>query len=267
MALPPVYDDIGREYATTRQPDRRLADVIWSALGGARTVLNVGAGAGSYEPAGGRVLAVDPSLEMIRQRPRVAAPAIGATAEDLPFRDGAFDATLAVLTIHHWRDLDRGLRELRRVTRERSVVVTWDPAARDAFWLTAHYLPEIVQFDLRRFPSLDVFGQYFSDVDVRPLLIPHDCADSFLGAFWRRPEAYLIPAVRRAMSGFAQLPAGVVDAGLARLADDLRSGRWSRRFATLLAADTADLGYRLVVAGSGCSMTPTADTRRPRTET
>jgi SAM-dependent methyltransferase len=193
MALSPVYDDIGRGYAARRQHDRRMADVIRAGLGGARSVLNGGAGTGSYEPNGLRVLAVDPSCEMIRQRPRSAAPTIGATAEDLPFRDGSFDATLAVLTIHHWTDLDGGLRELRRVTRDRAVIVTWDPAARDAFWLTAHYLPEVLQFDVGRFPSLDVFARYFTDVDVQPLLIPHDCDDGFLGAFWRRPEAYLIP--------------------------------------------------------------------------
>jgi SAM-dependent methyltransferase len=204
---------------------------------------------------------------MIRQRPRSAAPTIGATAEDLPFRDGSFDATLAVLTIHHWTDLDGGLRELRRVTRDRAVIVTWDPAARDAFWLTAHYLPEVLQFDVGRFPSLDVFARYFTDVDVQPLLIPHDCDDGFLGAFWRRPEAYLIPAVRRAMSGFAQLPAGAVDAGLQRLADDLHSGRWSARFAALQTTENADLGYRLVVARSGRSMRPSSETRRTRTET
>jgi SAM-dependent methyltransferase len=265
MASPHVYDDIGRGYATTRQADPRIAAAIRRALGDVRTVLNVGAGVGSYEPADVRVIAVEPSLEMIRQRPRGAAPAVQAMAERLPFRDQSFDATLAVLTIHHWRDRDLGLQELRRVSRERTVVLTWDPAAHDAFWLTAHYLPEIVRFDLGRFPAMDVFARHFTDVRMQPLLIPHDCRDGFLGAFWRRPEAYLSPAVRRGISGFAQLPAHVVDAGLRRLADDLQSGDWNVRFGPVQAAAEADLGYRLVVARSERT-TGSFETRRPNAE-
>jgi SAM-dependent methyltransferase len=243
-----VYDDIGHGYLTTRRPDPRIARAIRAALGEARSVVNVGAGAGSYEPDDLSVLAMEPSREMLRQRPPGAARAIQAAAEVLPLRDAAFDAALAVLTLHHWDDQAAGLAELRRVARQRVVIVTWDPAARDAFWLTAHYLPEIVALDVGRFPAIDTLARHLPDVHVEPLLVPHDCEDGFLGAFWCRPEAYLMPSVRRAMSGFAQLPSGVADAGLARLADDLRSGLWKARFGGLARAMTADLGYRLVIA-------------------
>jgi hypothetical protein len=160
----------------------------------------------------------------------------------------AIRAALAVLTLHHWDDLAGGLAELSRVARRRVVVVTWDPAAREAFWLTTHYFPEIVALDLPRFPTIDTVARHLANVRVEPLPIPRDCEDGFLGAFWCRPEAYLVPEVRRAMSGFALLPAGVADAGLARLAADLRSGEWSVRFGALTQAPAADLGYRLVVA-------------------
>jgi SAM-dependent methyltransferase len=244
----PVYDDIGRGYRVTRASDPRIARAIRAALGDARSVANVGAGSGSYEPAGLRLLAVEPSWEMIGQRAPGAAPVVQARAEALPLRDASVDAALAVLTVHHWDDRAAGLAELRRIASQRVVVVTWDPAARDAFWLTAHYVPEIVELDARRFPSLDELARSLGEIRAEPLPIPHDCRDGFLGAFWRRPDAYLVPSVRRAMSGFAQLPPGVADAGLARLADDLESGRWEARFGTLRAAESADLGYRLVIA-------------------
>ena len=246
-----VYDDIGRGYLTTRRPDPRIARAIRAALGEARSVVNVGAGAGSYEPDDLWLVAMEPSRRMLGQRPPGAARAIQAAAERLPLRDAAFDAALAVLTVHHWDDQAAGLAELRRVTRQRVVIVTWDPAARDAFWLTTHYFPEIIDLDIGRFPAIDTLARHLPDVRVEPLLVPHDCEDGFLGAFWCRPEAYLIPAVRQAMSGFAQLPPGVADAGLARLADDLRSGYWQTRFGELARATTADLGYRLVIARAG----------------
>jgi len=248
-----VYDDIGRGYPTTRRPDPRIARAIRAALGEARSVVNVGAGAGSYEPADVPVLAFEPSGEMLRQRPPGTARAVQAAAEALPLRDGAVDAALAVLTLHHWSDPATGLAELRRAARERVVIMTWDPAAREAFWLTTHYVPEIVELDVQRFPTIDTLSRHLPNMSVEPLLVPHDCEDGFLGAFWRRPEAYLIPAVRQAMSGFAQLPPGVADAGLSRLADDLRSGRWNARFGASAQAESADLGYRLVIWRKGPS--------------
>jgi len=250
----PIYDEIGRGYSVTRRDDLRIAAAIRRALGDARRVVNVGAGTGSYEPPGLAVVAVEPSLEMIRQRRPGAAPALRAVAEALPFRGGAFDAALAVLTMHHWTDRAAGLRELRRVA-PRVVIVTWDPAASSAdpsspgsFWLTAHYLPEIEAFDVPRFPSMAELRGHLGEVSIEPLPIPADCADGFLGAFWARPEAYLEPAVRRGISGFGQLPADVVERGVARLAEDLRSGAWEARFGQVRRASAMDLGYRLVVS-------------------
>jgi len=246
-----VYDDIGRGYLATRRPDPRIARVIRAALGDARSVVNVGAGAGSYEPPDLSVLAIEPSREMLRQRPAGAARALQAVAEALPLRDATVDAALAVLTLHHWHDPARGLAEMSRVSRRRVVVVTWDPAAKRQFWLTSHYFPEIVELDLPRFPAIETFSRRLPNVQVEPLPIPRDCVDGFLGAFWCRPEAYLSPAVRQAISGFALLAPGVADAGLARLAADLESGRWDARFGALTRAPSADLGYRVVTAEKG----------------
>ena len=243
-----VYDAIGSGYAVTRQPDPRIARAIREALGEARTVLNVGAGTGSYEPAALPVVAVEPSLEMLRQRPAGTVQAVQAVAEYLPFPDATFDATLAVLTVHHWQDRAAGLTELRRVARQRVVMLTWDPACRDAFWLTTQYVPEIVDFDVPRFPPVAELARYLGTVEARPLPIPHDCQDGFLGAFWRRPEAYLDPHIRHAMSGFTQLAPHVVQAGLARLAADLRSGHWDAQFGWLRRQESLDLGYRLIIA-------------------
>jgi SAM-dependent methyltransferase len=214
-------------------------------------VVNVGAGAGSYEPADLRVVAVEPSGEMIRQRAAGAASAVRATAEALPFPGGAFDAALAVLTIHHWRDRPAGLAELVRVARRRVVIVNWDPEGRDAFWLTREYIPALVELDAVLFPTASELAAALGPVRVTPLRVPHDCVDGFLGAYWRRPEAYLDAGVRSGMSTFGRLApeaARSVDAGLARLADDLASGRWEARYGHLRAQEQVDLGYRIVVA-------------------
>ena len=243
-----VYDDIGRGYVATRRPDPRIARAIRGALADARSVANVGAGAGSYEPPDLSVLAVEPSREMLGQRHAGTARAVQAVAEALPLRDAAVDAALAVLTLHHWRDPAKGLAEMVRVARRRVVAVTWDPAARDAFWLTAHYFPEIVELDIPRFPAMETFRRQLPNVRVDPLPIPRDCVDGFLGAFWCRPEVYLSSAVRQGISGFALLPPGVADAGLARLSADLESGRWNAKFGALTDAPAADLGYRIVTA-------------------
>jgi SAM-dependent methyltransferase len=245
---PLSYDEIGRGYVFTRRPDPRIARAIDLALDDCRSVVNVGAGAGSYEPPHRRVVAVEPSRAMIDQRRPGVAPVIQAVAEHLPFADASFDAALAVLTVHHWSDRHAGLAELARVTRRRVVMLTWDPARRDAFWLTSEYLPAILDLDVPRFPSLAEIATHFGEMDVNVLSVPHDCQDGFLGAFWRRPEAYLDPLVRRPMSGFAQLPRGTIDAGIERLARDLDTGRWDQRFGHLRRQNSADLGYRLIVA-------------------
>jgi SAM-dependent methyltransferase len=242
-----LYDSIGIDYGNYRRPDPRLAHAIRLALGDAPSVLNVGAGAGSYEPADRRVVAVEPSLAMIRQRPAGSAPVVQASATDLPFRDAAFAATLAVLTVHHWPNRLHGLAELARVARQRIAIVTWDPESA-GFWLVDDYFLAL-EVDRRIFPSLDEFRQIFGQVDVHPLLIPHDCSDGFLGAYWRRPHAYLDPGVRGAISTFSKI--GEVEVGLARLRRDLEDGSWERRHGHLLARSELDLGYRLVVARRG----------------
>jgi SAM-dependent methyltransferase len=242
-----LYDHIGRGYAATRRPDARIAEVLARALGDARRVVNVGAGAGAYEPAGRDVLAVEPSAEMIRQRAPGAAPCVQARAEALPFADGAFDAALAVLTLHHWSDWRRGVGELRRVAR-RAVVLTWDPDFAQAHWLSARYLPEVAALDAARFPSVAALAAALGGASIEPVPIPHDCTDGFYGAFWRRPAAYLDPDVRRGISCLQQVPAARVARALAALAEDLRTGAWERAFGALLQRDALDLGYRVLRA-------------------
>ena len=241
------YDTIGRGYALNRKPDPRIARQILAALDGAATVVNVGAGAGSYEPRHLAVTAVEPSIEMIRQRPPDAAPVVRAIAEQLPFADHSFDASLAVLTIHHWRDLPGGLAEMRRVARRRVVILTWDVAAGDSFWLTAHYFPEITAFDSTRFDPIDELADALR-ARVIPVPVPRDCRDGFLAAFWARPEEYLDPRRRAAMSGFAQIPAEAIESGLERLKRDIQNGAWDRRFGELRTQQSLDAGYRLLIA-------------------
>ena len=239
-----LYDTIGVGYADLRRPDTRLQDVIHDGLGEARSILNVGAGAGSYEPSDKDVIAVEPSLTMIRQRPPGAAQAIRASAMALPFRDAVFDASLAILTVHHWPRRDAGLRELRRVSRGRVVVLTWDPAS-PGFWLT-RYFPRIMDIDRPIFPALDELERSLGPITVMEVPIPADCTDGFLGAYWRRPEAYLRADVRAAISTFSKV--GDLTAGLERLRADLASGEWHRRWGHLLNRAELDLGYRLIVS-------------------
>ena len=244
--MPQLYDKIGVGYQTHRRPDPRIAAAITRALDASASVVNVGAGAGSYEPVDRAVVAVEPSLAMIRQRPAGSPPVVQGSATALPFRAGAFAAALAVLTVHHWPDRARGLAELRRVARERVVILTWDPEAA-GFWLVEDYFPTLVAIDREIFPSLAELRRILGPIAVQPLPIPHDCVDGFLGAYWRRPAAYLDPAVRGAISTFTKI--GDVDAGLDRLREDLASGRWTRRHGGLLDRSELDLGYRLVVSG------------------
>jgi SAM-dependent methyltransferase len=240
-----IYDEIGRTYASTRRPDPRVGAAIRAALGDAASVVNVGAGAGSYEPPQ-TVLAVEPSAAMIAQRPEGAAPAVQATAERIPLPDGACDAALAVLTIHHWVDLRRGVAEMRRVAR-RVVILTWDPDFADAFWLVRDYLPESKDLDRGRMPSIGHVCECMGGAGAAPVPVPHDCVDGFFAAFWRRPEAYLDPRVRAGMSNLAQL-GPPVDRAVAALRADLESGVWHERNRDLLDLDELDLGYRLLVS-------------------
>ena len=243
-----LYDEIGLGYRDYRRPDPRVAAAITRALSRTDTVVNVGAGSGSYEPTDRAVVAVEPAMTMIRQRRAGSAPVVQASATDLPFRDGGFAAALAVLTVHHWPDRARGLDELARVARERVVVVTWDPDA-TAFWLTGDYFPDLIAIDRRIFPTITEFRGALGAIEVVPLPIPHDCVDGFMGAYWRRPHAYLDARVRGAISTFAKLrDAGRDLEGLERLRRDLDDGTWERRHGEVLTRSEIDLGYRIVIA-------------------
>jgi SAM-dependent methyltransferase len=244
------YDAIGRTYTATRGTDPRIAARIWDALGDARTVVNVGAGTGSYEPPDRDLTAVEPSVVMIAQRPPGAAPAVQASAEALPFDDASFDAAMAVLTLHHWSDIRGGCAELRRVARDRVVVFSWDPTYVGRMWLGPEYFPDYMRQDAEGFPSLAEQADAL-EAEVESVPIPWDCRDGFFSAFWRRPEAYLDPAVRAGISTLAKRSEDELAEGLARLRADLESGAWARRHADLLERDELDLGYRLLVGPGG----------------
>ncbi len=238
------YDTIGVNYSDLRKPDARIETVISNALGSAETILNVGAGTGSYEPAGRAVTAIEPSAEMINQRSTSAAPVIQGYAENLPFDDNSFDASMAILTVHHWTDKQKGLNEMRRVTRGPLVILTFDPSYQH-FWL-ADYLPELVALDDGKMPQMHEFENWLGAVDVIPVPVPHDCSDGFLGAYWRRPAAYLDPKIRAAVSCFWSIEDP--DKKLQALENDLESGAWEQKYCDLLELEEFDLGYRLVCA-------------------
>jgi SAM-dependent methyltransferase len=238
-----TYDRIGSDYRLTRNEDPRLARQIAHELRGAGTVLNVGAGTGSYEPTDRFIVAVEPSEVMLRQRRATAGPAVRAIAETLPFQDDAFEVAMAVLTVHHWANQRAGLRELARVARERVVLLTWDPSS-EGFWLLKDYFPEFLEADRNRLPPLEHLLSVLEDGQVMPVPIPHDCVDGFLGAYWRRPSAYLNAGLRKGISSFATCR----DLSpLQRLAEHLETGEWHRRYGSLLGAEELDIGYRLVV--------------------
>jgi len=243
-----LYDSIGATYTVTRRTEPRIAAKIWDALGDARTILNVGAGTGSYEPPDRDVLAVEPSAVMRSQRPADAAPCVAAAAESLPFADQSFDAAMAVATVHHWRDPIAGLREMRRVAR-RVVVFTHDSSDTGwlhRFWLTRDYLPEVAELLVGR-PSVTELARTIG-ARMEPVLIPWDCADGFFEAYWRRPEAYLDESVRRGVSVWARVGPDAEQRAVRSLRDDLASGRWAQRNRDLVDLDAAELGLRLLIA-------------------
>lgn len=247
VAGPGRYESIGAGYARRRQTEPRIAARIEAALGDARTVLNVGAGSGSYEPANCDVVALEPSLTMIRQRRVGGPPVVRGAAECLPFRDNSFDAAMGVLTLHHWIDWRAGVREMRRVAPRR-VLLAYEPAISMEFWLLTEYFPALRALEVGR-PAIDDVAESLGADRVEPILVPHDCMDGFLGANWRRPEGYLDPAIRAANSSFGLVEPALLDEGIARLAVDVESGEWHRRHADLLGLESADLGYRLLVSG------------------
>lgn len=242
-----TYDRIGRGYRTTRRPDPRIAAQVATALSGMTSVVNVGAGAGSYEPAE-TLVAVEPSSTMIEQRPSSSAACVRGVAEELPLRDGSVDAALAVLTVHHWTDVEAGIAELRRVARKRIVILTWDQPVFREFWLVREYLPAAAAVSGGHAVPVGRLVELLSGARVEPVPVPHDCTDGFGAAYWRRPEAYLDRRVRGGISMLAQADPGTLVDGLAALATDLDSGAWHERHRELSTLDRLDAGYRLIVS-------------------
>ncbi|HUC57550.1 MAG TPA: class I SAM-dependent methyltransferase [Streptosporangiaceae bacterium] len=245
MSSGQLYDTIGTTYTVTRRTEPRIAAQVWAALGSARTVLNVGAGTGSYEPPDRDVTAVEPSAVMRAQRPAGAAPCVAAVAESLPFGHQSFDAAMAFATIHHWQDPVAGLREMRRVAR-RVVVFTSDFSNPDQFWLNRDYLPEFAGLLVGR-PSLTDLARTIG-ARTEPVLVPWDCADGFYEAYWRRPEAYLDERVRRGISIWARVGPDAEQRAVRSLRDDLAGGWWAERNRDLVDLDAAELGLRLLIA-------------------
>jgi SAM-dependent methyltransferase len=244
------YDTIGRGYTRTRREDPRFRARIHAALGESRTVVNVGAGAGSYEPRDRHVVAIEPSDVMAAQRPSDVAPAVRASAGELPLRDGSVDAAMAILTIHHWDEQrERGVREMRRVARGPVVIVTYDPRVSAKMWLIADYFPELAALDEAIFPKLEEVTAWLGGrVTIESLLLPRDLQDWMLGSFWAHPERVLDPDARAATSGFARMPDSVVDRIVRDVRRDLDDGTWERRHGSLRTLDVYDVGLRLIVA-------------------
>jgi SAM-dependent methyltransferase len=243
------YDRIGEGYARTRREDPGLRGVISAALSGARSVVNVGAGAGSYEPRDRHVIAIEPSDVMAAQRRRELAPALRAEAHRLPLRDGSVDAAMAILTVHHWdAGQEQGVRELRRVAAGPVVILTCDPEVSGAMWLMADYLPEVAELDRRIFPSTARLAAWLGGTTrVETIPVPRDTCDWTLMSFWAHPERVLDAAARGATSGFARMPGEVIDRVVAAVGSDLNTGAWDARHGRLRSLDAYDSGMRLVV--------------------
>jgi len=239
-----LYDRIGDSYATTRRPDPRIAARLQAALGDARRVVNVGAGAGSYEPTDRAVVAVEPSTVMLAQRPAGGAPVVQAVAGALPFPDRIFDAAMAVLTLHHWPDQRAGIAEVLRVA-PRLVALTFDTDV--VPWFASDYLPEMIGQDAFVFPPITEVASWF-DADIAVVPVPRDCTDGFVGAYWARPELYLDPVRLAGMSVVRKLDPAIVEGGMARLRADLESGAWDAKWGHLRDLPELDLGYRLLVS-------------------
>lgn len=246
-----TYDRIGIGYGDVRRPDPRIAARLEAALGEARTVLNVGAGTGSYEPAEREVTAVEPSAVMIAQRPAGAAPVVQARAERLPFDDDGFDAAMAVITVHHWDDAAAGLAEMVRVARRRVVVLTFDPPPLREHWLVRDYVPGLYDAHVEMIGSLDQVTGALPGATVEPVPMPRLCTDAFWCALWDRPELHLDPNVRRASSGWHRIDPEEAERGLSALRADLESGAWDERHGHLRETPEFDVGLRLVVCDLG----------------
>jgi SAM-dependent methyltransferase len=246
-----AYDRIGLGYRQVRRPDPRIAARVEAVLADAETVLNVGAGTGSYEPAGRAVTAVEPSQVMIAQRPAGAAPVVQASAEDLPFEDDSFDAAMAIITVHHWADLAAGVAEMARVARRRVVILAFDPTLSEGHWL-GEYFPRAMAIHRETMPPLArLTAALGSGAIVEAIPIPRACEDGFFIALWDRPELHLDPDVRRASSVWHAMEAAETERGLTALRADLESGAWDERYGDLRTALELDVGLRLLSAAPG----------------
>ena len=241
------YGRIGGGYARYRRPEPRIAALILAALGDAASILNVGAGAGSYEPLDRHVTAVEPSAAMRAQRPAHLPVAIDAVAEALPFPDKRFDASMATFTIHQWPDLAAGLLEMRRVTRGPVAILSCDPDALDLFWLAA-YAPEVIEVEARRYPAIEaIIAGLGGRADVIPVPIPLDCIDGFGEAYYGRPECLLDPGARLACSAWSFVGSSVEARFVQTLSQDLESGAWDAKYAALREQPSFEGSLRLVV--------------------
>ncbi|MES1191541.1 MAG: class I SAM-dependent methyltransferase [Steroidobacter sp.] len=241
------YDNIGINYSVTRCTDPIIATELYAELKGATRILNIGAGAGSYEPDDVELIAVEPSAEMISQRKLGSHAVVKAFAEKLPFESNSFSHAMTVNSMHHWQDRALAFNEINRIAADKFVAITWDPAS-EPFWLTRDYFPEIYEMDKRIFPAMEEFTEYFDDVKVKPLKIPGDCKDGLLAAFWKRPAAYLSSQVRQSTSPFAKIK--YLAEGLKKLEADLADGTWARNNQVILNESSLDVGYRLITANT-----------------
>ncbi|WP_368652578.1 class I SAM-dependent methyltransferase [Ornithinibacillus sp. 4-3] len=243
------YDKHGQKYSGYRQTDPRIAAYVHQALDSAKTVLNIGAGAGSYEPEDRYVVAVEPSLVMRSQRQKLGkVPAIQATADALPFDDNSFDASMAMVTVHHWPDIRKGLDELKRVTKDRIIIMTFDPDALGNFW-NAHYFPELIEVEKARYPTIDFIKQALGGkCDIQTIPVPFDCIDGFQEAFYGRPEAFLEKEVRLSQSAWGFLSDETENMLVKRLSDDLQSGEWDRKYGEYRAKANFTCALRLITA-------------------
>ncbi len=244
----PAYDELGVNYSDFRRADPRIEARVWAALDDARSVVNVGAGTGSYEPRDGEVIAVEPSPLMIAKRPPGAAPALEGVAEALPLADDSVDAAMATLTIHHWSDLGAGLAEMRRVARKRIVLLTIDAEKNAEIWTLAEYFPEAMALEEEAMPSIASLEALLPGARIETVPVPSRCRDEFTSALWDRPELFLEPATLRASSLWHRLDPAVVERGQKRLRADLESGRWDECHGHLRALPELDIGLRLVRA-------------------
>lgn len=243
------YDKLGQKYSSYRQTDPRIAAYVFKAFADAKTILNVGAGAGSYEPSDRYVVAIEPSAVMRAQRIKNGkVPAINAKADNLPFDDNSFDASMAMITIHQWSDMNKGLRELRRVTKHQVVIMTFDPDELDNFW-NANYFPELIEIEGVRYPTIDFIKKSLGGTsEVIPIPIPLDCLDGFQEAFYGRPEAFLEKEVRLSQSAWSFLPKGIEEKLVETLENDLKSGEWDKKYGHFRSEPTFICGLRLIIS-------------------